>query len=125
MDIRRAAPNSVPMNASDSLIMSRVTGFRLDRFIVLFVLAAELCGSALRAQSNDTVTVLKVQADQVAARVSPKLYGLMTEEINYSYDGGLYAELVRNRTFKWNTTNIPYWNIVQSGAGSASMSLDT
>ena len=26
------------------------------------------------------------------------LYGLMTEEINYSYDGGLYAEMVRNRT---------------------------
>ena len=24
----------------------------------------------------------------------------MTEEINYSYDGGLYAELVRNRTFR-------------------------
>ena len=44
-----------------------------------------------------------IKADQVAAKVSPMLYGLMTEEINYSYDGGLYAELVRNRTFKWNT----------------------
>ncbi|HTK76501.1 MAG TPA: alpha-L-arabinofuranosidase C-terminal domain-containing protein [Gemmataceae bacterium] len=27
-------------------------------------------------------------------------YGLMTEEINYSYDGGLFAELIRNRTFQ-------------------------
>ena len=26
----------------------------------------------------------------------------MTEEINYSYDGGLYAELIRNRVFKDN-----------------------
>jgi len=25
---------------------------------------------------------------------------LMTEEINHSYDGGLYAELIRNRIFK-------------------------
>ena len=32
--------------------------------------------------------------------VSPMLYGLMTEEINYSYEGGLYAELIRNRSFK-------------------------
>ena len=32
------------------------------------------------------------------------LYGLMTEEINYSYEGGLYGELVRNRTFKANAT---------------------
>ena len=29
--------------------------------------------------------------------VSPRLYGLMTEEINHCYDGGLYAELIRNR----------------------------
>ena len=28
------------------------------------------------------------------------LYGLMTEEINYAYEGGLYAELIRNRSFK-------------------------
>ena len=32
--------------------------------------------------------------------VSPMLYGHMTEEINYSYDGGLYGELVRNRAFR-------------------------
>ena len=31
------------------------------------------------------------------AKVSPMLYGLMTEEINYSYDGGIYGELVRDR----------------------------
>ena len=30
----------------------------------------------------------------------PTFYGLMTEEINYSYEGGLYGELIRNRTFK-------------------------
>jgi len=28
------------------------------------------------------------------------LYGLMTEEINFAYEGGLYAELIRNRSFK-------------------------
>ncbi|GAC1312523.1 MAG: hypothetical protein NVSMB24_34160 [Mucilaginibacter sp.] len=32
--------------------------------------------------------------------VSPELYGLMTEEINHSYDGGLYGELIRNRILK-------------------------
>jgi alpha-L-arabinofuranosidase len=79
----------------------------------------------LPAQTNDSVTVLKITADQVAAKVSPKLYGLMTEEINYSYDGGLYAELVRNRTFKWNPSNAVYWQLVQDGGGAGSMSLDT
>jgi len=32
--------------------------------------------------------------------IPPSFYGLMTEEINYSYDGGLFAELIRNRTFQ-------------------------
>ena len=31
-----------------------------------------------------------------SGKVSPLFYGLMTEEINHAYDGGLYAELVRN-----------------------------
>src|SRR6476659_2641058 len=43
---------------------------------------------------------LKVDLNRPKAPVSPTLYGLMTEEINYSYDGGLYAELVRNRIFR-------------------------
>lgn len=43
---------------------------------------------ALSGQGAEAV-VLQIKADQVAAHVSPMLYGLMTEEINYSYDGGL------------------------------------
>ena len=124
VDFRFAALNSFLMNVSDSF-MGRVAGLRLERFLVMLVLTAGLCASPLlHAQSNDTVTVLKIQADQVAARVSPKLYGLMTEEINYSYDGGLYAELVRNRTFKWNTNNPAYWRFVGPNEAAGSMSLD-
>ncbi|HWA88290.1 MAG TPA: alpha-L-arabinofuranosidase C-terminal domain-containing protein [Opitutus sp.] len=32
--------------------------------------------------------------------IPPAFYGLMTEEINHSYDGGLFAELIQNRTFQ-------------------------
>ena len=45
-----------------------------------------------------------MEVSRPKAAVSPTLYGLMTEEINYSYDGGLYAELVRNRTFRSDWT---------------------
>jgi hypothetical protein len=34
------------------------------------------------------------------AHINPKFYGLMTEEINHSYDGGIYGELVQNPVFK-------------------------
>ncbi len=43
-----------------------------------------------------------MQVDQPGVKISPMLYGLMTEEINHSYDGGLYGELVQNRIFQDN-----------------------
>ena len=90
------------------------------RSLCLALIAA---GAAISssAQPADAVTVLKISADQVAAKVSPQLYGLMTEEINYSYEGGLYGELIRNRTFKANPTNALFW----SALGGAAISLDT
>lgn len=45
-------------------------------------------------------TVLKIDTSKVTGKVSPMLYGLMTEEINYAYEGGIYGELIRNRSFK-------------------------
>ena len=69
---------------------------RLEKFAA--VLLAGLPLAAL-AQSPATLTI---DTAKPAAAVSPTLYGLMTEEINYSYDGGLYAELVDNRTFQRN-----------------------
>jgi alpha-N-arabinofuranosidase len=52
------------------------------------------------AQTNAPVPVIQVQADKVTTQMPPTFYGLMTEEINFSYEGGLYGELIRNRTFK-------------------------
>jgi alpha-N-arabinofuranosidase len=48
-------------------------------------------------------STLTVQVDKPGASIDPMFYGLMTEEINYSYDGGLYAELIRNRIFQDRT----------------------
>jgi len=45
---------------------------------------------------------------------------LMTEEINFSYEGGLYGELIRNRAFKASPTEAQSWNAV----GAAAISLD-
>ncbi len=73
------------------------------------------------AQPTDTQTVLHIDAGKVMGKVSPRLYGMMTEEINYSYEGGLYGELIRNRSFKANPTNPVYWKAV----GGARISLDT
>ena len=67
---------------------------------------------------------LTVHLDKPTAKVSPTLYGLMTEEINYSYDGGLYAEMVRNRTFRSNWSGVLYWYLVEQGNAQAKVEVD-
>ncbi len=52
------------------------------------------------ATASSATPVLQIDVGRVTGTVGPKLYGLMTEEINYAYEGGIYAELIRNRTFK-------------------------
>ena len=67
---------------------------------------------------------LTIDPAQIISPVSPTLYGLMTEEINHSYDGGLYAEMVRNRTVRGSWAGPEAWTVVQRGNAAASMSED-
>ena len=65
-----------------------------------------------------------VDATRSAGKVSPKLYGLMTEEINHAYDGGLYAELIRNRAFLDDAKSPVNWSVVKDEASTATIALD-
>jgi alpha-N-arabinofuranosidase len=58
---------------------------------------------------------LTIDTSVSTSPVSPTLYGLMTEEINYSYDGGLYGEMVRNRTFDARWPHFEHWVTVTQG----------
>jgi alpha-L-arabinofuranosidase len=49
--------------------------------------------------------VIKVDAGKPGATISPDLYGIFFEEISHAGDGGLYAELIRNRGFE--DANLP------------------
>jgi alpha-N-arabinofuranosidase len=79
--------------------------------------------SAAVAQTASQSATLTIGA--MKAKSSPTLYGLMTEEINYSYDGGLYAELVRNRVVEKGWGGTDHWALVQRGVSKATMGLDT
>ncbi len=91
-------------------------------FAGVAALTALLAASVAGAQAPPAT--LTIHADQPISKVSPTLYGLMTEEINYSYDGGLYAEMVRNRTFHSDWSGIPYWYLVEAGHAAARMETD-
>ena len=60
-----------------------------------FVLSA---GMALNAQNAHQMVV---QTNKVGAEIQPTMYGLFFEDINYGADGGLYAEMIKNRSFEF------------------------
>lgn len=62
---------------------------------MLFTALALSAGVALHAQTNEMV----VQVGKLGAPVQSTMYGLFFEDINYGADGGLYAELIKNRSF--------------------------
>lgn len=86
-------------------------------FLSLVVLSAISIGL-----SQPTLTI---EADKIVKDSSPTLYGLMTEEINHSYDGGLYAELIQNRAFQDDSDTPKCWSLVQNDGSAATMALDT
>ncbi|MGD0443898.1 MAG: alpha-L-arabinofuranosidase C-terminal domain-containing protein [Edaphobacter sp.] len=91
--------------------------------LTLLTATISLFAGICAAQS--TVVKLDIQLDKPVHAVSPTLYGLMTEEINYSYDGGLYAEMVRNRTFQdHGFGGVAHWNIEHLGNSMATMTVD-
>jgi len=88
----------------------------IKSFTLLFYATSVFCLAA-----SPTFTI---DASHSAGQVSPLLYGLMTEEINHAYDGGLYAELIQNRAFLDNASAPAHWSVVSDNDSSATIALD-
>jgi alpha-N-arabinofuranosidase len=91
------------------------------------LLAATMLGALFAgAQTTAGIATLEIDLSKSLHSVSPTFYGLMTEEINYSDDGGLYAGMVRNRTFLGQENAPPaHWFLVQEGYASAVFKVDS
>ena len=59
------------------------------------------CLFALSLVASAQVHVLDVNTQKLGAPVQPTMYGIFFEDINYAADGGLYAEMVKNRSFEF------------------------
>lgn len=68
----------------------------LLRCVVVFV-AVACAACAVRSQ-----TVLSVDLAHPGAAISPQMFGIFFEDINFAADGGLYPELVKNRSFEFS-----------------------
>src|SRR3954471_23749755 len=80
-----------------------------------------LLGTTFPRAATPTIAI---DAGSPSGKVSPRLNGLMTEEINHAYDGGLYAELLRNRAFLDDPASPAHWSPVQPDGAAATIALD-
>lgn len=66
-----------------------------ELFFIGIALLISSCSDAISPQEE-----LVINLQEKGAEVSPTMYGIFFEEINHAGDGGLYAELVKNRSFE-------------------------
>ena len=71
----------------------------------LFLCAAFSVVMPVAAQDN----VVTVDAAKPGSVIQPTMYGLFFEDINYAADGGLYGELVKNRSFEFSPDHLMGW----------------
>lgn len=69
----------------------------------LFLLAASAWLASVTGWAQEVRETLsfEVRADQPGASIPSTMYGIFFEDINFGADGGLYAELVKNRSFEF------------------------
>lgn len=74
----------------------------MRRYTELLAALALSTGMALHAQTNEMVIQeMNISTYKPGAPIQPTMYGLFFEDINYGADGGLYAELIKNRSFEF------------------------
>jgi len=111
--------------------------------------ALALAASAISIQAE--IATIHIDAAKPGPEINPRMYGIFLEEINTGVDGGLYAELIRNRGFEdakapegfsfinggWDNgrgyvipyhfevdKGLPYWSLIKEGGAQGSMALD-
>jgi alpha-N-arabinofuranosidase len=82
-------------------------------------LAATLLNVFAVAQTSNIITV---KADKPYAEIQPTMWGVFFEDINLGADGGIYAELVKNRSFEFSKP-LMGWKVEQNFFNEAAVTV--
>lgn len=97
----------------------------LYSLLILLLLNMSLFALELTAQNKN----FKIPA--TAKKISTDLFGLFFEDINYAADGGLYAELVQNRSFEYAPADnrqwhpLSFWEYITPGFSYGTLNIET
>ena len=96
----------------DSAPGMRLNASSMSPRITLSLVAAMALTFSLPAIAGPTITL---HTDRPGAKINPAMWGVFFEDINFGADGGIYAEMVKNRGFEfpeplmgWTKLNPPH-----------------
>jgi alpha-L-arabinofuranosidase len=90
---------------------------RKDYLFSVFLFTLLITNSNITAQE---VLKISVQADKSGAEIQPSMWGVFFEDINFAADGGIYAELVKNRSFEFELP-MTGWRMLSKQNGTGRM----
>src|SRR6201992_3536994 len=77
-------------------------GHSMRSLVSPLLIAIALSPSGFGENPSPDATKLVVDLAHPGAAISPQMFGIFFEDINFGADGGLYPELVKNRSFEFN-----------------------
>ncbi len=93
---------------------------RADILICTFALAVvpvNLYSQPQPASPASSPVVISVDAAHPGAAISPQMFGIFFEDINFGADGGLYPELVKNRSFEFSQPLAGWKEVMPTSSG--------
>ena len=84
------------------------------------LLVSLLCGFSLTASAQVDINI---DINNKGPKISPTHYGIFFEDINHAADGGLYAELIQNRSMEDSETQPVHWNAVHNSQSKSVIEL--
>jgi alpha-L-arabinofuranosidase len=92
-----------------------------NSFLLIFSIFLLSTQGGVMAQSNPA---LVVKANQPIADIQPTMWGIFFEDINFAADGGLYAELVKNRSFEFSNPMMGWKELKQGETGGSLLTIN-
>ncbi|MBU2912387.1 alpha-L-arabinofuranosidase C-terminal domain-containing protein [Reichenbachiella agariperforans] len=85
------------------------------------------CGNTPSETQTETAAshTFQIDASKTIAKVEPTMYGIFFEDINFAIDGGLYAELVKNRSFEFDKPLRGWTELKDKGLGVRFLPINT
>jgi alpha-L-arabinofuranosidase len=112
-------PNFCPFDLP-SLSNGRKQSHNMNREIKRWMFACFICLLSSTQGHAQSYPVLNVNVARSQARIEPTMWGIFFEDINMAADGGIYAELVKNRSFEFSSPMMG-WKELKSGRGAGAI----